>query len=113
MMILDDFLPPISARRAATKGRYVNQGVLPSDWSAVSAARRSFGQKIEHVDVPRRRALVRIGWQDNRGRRVPMDEPLCTPCLEGTIVNACGSTTAIEVIEDCGYANWKLAGRPR
>ncbi len=40
-------------------------------------------RKVQNVRVPRRSAIVRIVWQDDRGKSVPMSEPAVTGYLKG------------------------------
>ena len=40
-------------------------------------------RKVQNVKVPRRSAVVRILWQDDKGKPVPMSEPAVTGYLKG------------------------------
>ena len=40
-------------------------------------------RKVQNVKVPRRSAVVRIVWQDDKGKPVPMSEPAVTGYLKG------------------------------
>src|SRR5882672_7373631 len=45
-------------------------------------------RRVEHLPNPRRSVVVRVLWQDDQGRPVPLDEPIVTDYLIGWKGNA-------------------------
>ena len=72
------------------------------------AVRKSTG-----VPVPRRSALVRIDWQNDRGNRVPRDTPVATNFLKGAIPLAEAEWPQDRQTDDRGWTEVSDVYRPR